>query len=673
MRHNCKVAVIIPACNEAESIGRVIEAIPDWIDDVIVADNASTDGTPERARAAGARVVHEARRGYGSACLAGMAALRRPDVVVFLDGDASDHPEEMHLLVDPVARGAADLVIGSRTLGRREPGALTLPQLFGNWLACRLMRLFWNARFTDLGPFRAVRAEALLGLGMRDPDFGWTVEMQIKAARACLRLKEVPVSYRPRIGTSKISGTLSGSIRAGRKILSTIFSEFLAARRDAGPRRLIVFARYPRPGSTKTRLIPALGPEGAARLQRRMTEHVVDWTRALCRARSVQAELRFAGGDRSLLRRWLGPGLPCLPQAGGDLGARQEGAFRDAFRAGPGRVLIIGTDCPALTPALCLRAFGALQARDLVLGPTFDGGYYLIGLRRAQPRLMGGVAWGTETVLRTIQEKAERMGLSVALLEPLSDVDRAEDLPVWEAVRRRACRAVEVVSVIIPALGEASHIHRTLSALAGAREVEVIVVDGGSTDRTAEIARELGARLVRSPPGRARQMNAGAAVARGDALLFLHADTLLPPGFEAQVRRALHRPGVAAGAFELGIDGPGPRLRWVERAVNLRSRYLQMPYGDQALFIRAHHFHRMGGFPELPIMEDVAWVRRARRRGRIEIVPAAVRTSARRWQALGLWRTTLVNQLSLAAFHLGLSTRWIYSWYYRDRRAAPVD
>ena len=236
MREDAVIAVVIPALNEEASIGRVLSAIPDWVDDVIVADNGSTDRTPEVARQHGARVVLEPERGYGAACLAGIAALRNPDIVVFLDADFSDHPEEMARLVDPILNGRAELVIGSRVLGEHEPGALTPQARFGNRLACALIRLIWGARFTDLGPFRAIRFTALQELKMRDRDFGWTVEMQVKAASRRMPSCEAPVSYRRRIGRSKISGTLSGVVKAGIKILYTIFKHALlrghAAKRD---------------------------------------------------------------------------------------------------------------------------------------------------------------------------------------------------------------------------------------------------------------------------------------------------------------------------------------------------------------------------------------------------------------------------------------------------------
>jgi len=216
---------VVPALDEAAAIGGVIDSLPPGlIRRIVVCDNGSRDGTGDVARARGATVVREERRGYGSACLAGLAVMRRdpPEAVLFLDADGSDDPRDAVALLAPIAEGRADLVIGSRTLGRREPGALLPQARFGNWLATGLIHRFYGARWTDLGPFRAVRWSALERLAMRDPDFGWTVEMQVKAARAKLRSFEVPVSYRRRIGRSKISGTLTGATRAGAKILGTI-------------------------------------------------------------------------------------------------------------------------------------------------------------------------------------------------------------------------------------------------------------------------------------------------------------------------------------------------------------------------------------------------------------------------------------------------------------------
>ncbi len=220
------IVVLIPALNEEKSIGRVLAALPDDLHlHVIVADNGSSDATAAVARQQGAEVVHEARRGYGWACLAAMAAAQKynPDIAVFMDADFSDYPEDIHEVVRPIVAREADMVIGSRVLGQRERGALLPQARFGNWLATRLIRLIWGFRYTDLGPFRAIRWPALLALNMQDKTYGWTVEMQIKALKYGLRVQEVPVRYRKRIGKSKVTGTLSGTIKAGVIILWTIF------------------------------------------------------------------------------------------------------------------------------------------------------------------------------------------------------------------------------------------------------------------------------------------------------------------------------------------------------------------------------------------------------------------------------------------------------------------
>ncbi|MBT8400550.1 MAG: glycosyltransferase family 2 protein [Rhodothermia bacterium] len=217
--------VIIPAFNEGRSIGLVVGDIPeDLVQEVVVVNNGSTDETERNASEAGATVLREERRGYGWACLCGIeyAATKNPDVIVFLDGDYSDHPEEMTQLVEPIRTGHADFVVGSRMIGDREPGAMLPQALIGNRVACFLMRIIWGARYTDLGPFRAIRFQELLRLNMQDKTFGWTVEMQIKAVKVGLRYTEVPVSYRRRVGVSKITGTISGTLKASARILLLI-------------------------------------------------------------------------------------------------------------------------------------------------------------------------------------------------------------------------------------------------------------------------------------------------------------------------------------------------------------------------------------------------------------------------------------------------------------------
>ncbi|MFT5507675.1 MAG: glycosyltransferase involved in cell wall biosynthesis [Hyphomicrobiaceae bacterium] len=235
MRNSKRVAVVIPAQNEADAIGKVVGDIPAWVDQIVVADNGSIDATATVAKAAGATVISEPEPGYGAACLAGIAAVEAADIIVFLDGDYSDYPEEMAHLVDPIATDAADIVIGSRVTGVREAGSLMPQQRFGNWLATTLIRLIWGGRYTDLGPFRAIERSKLDALGMADRNFGWTVEMQIRALEEGLRVAEVPVSYRCRIGTSKVSGTIRGTVLAGAKILYIIARQALRRSDAANP------------------------------------------------------------------------------------------------------------------------------------------------------------------------------------------------------------------------------------------------------------------------------------------------------------------------------------------------------------------------------------------------------------------------------------------------------
>ncbi|MBT8325151.1 MAG: glycosyltransferase family 2 protein [Bacteroidia bacterium] len=221
------IKVIIPAYNEADSIGLVVKAIPAFVDEIIVVSNNSTDATEQNAHEAGATVLIEPNKGYGFACLKGMDYIAqlaiKPEIIVFLDGDYSDYPEELPKIVAPILEHNIDFVVGARTKDLREKGSMTVPQIFGNWLATSLMKLLFRSTFTDLGPFRAIKYKRLIALNMEDKTYGWTVEMQLKALRQNLTYVEVPVSYRNRIGHSKVSGTVKGAIFAGVKILGWIF------------------------------------------------------------------------------------------------------------------------------------------------------------------------------------------------------------------------------------------------------------------------------------------------------------------------------------------------------------------------------------------------------------------------------------------------------------------
>ncbi len=447
--------------------------------------------------------------------------------------------------------------------------------------------------------------------------------------------------------------------------------------------RLIIFTRYPEPGKTKTRLMPALGAEGAAHLQRQMTEHTLAQVEAWLQQSNLPyttVEIRFSGGDRPLMSQWLGDRWCYEPQGEGDLGDRLIRAFQSAFDQGCDRVLTIGIDCPEITATILQQATDALSSHDAVLGPATDGGYYLIGLTHLCTELFQGIDWGTDVVLQQTLDAATKAQLAIAQLTPLTDIDRPDDLPIWERVRSPQNSIIQTqsteqilslnpkLSIILPTLNEAERIQNTLATLVNqSPEIELIVVDGQSQDQTAELAQASGAMVLSTPPGRAQQMNAGAQIAKADVLLFLHADTQLPPNFGLAVQEAIARPDVVAGAFQLSIDHPSWSLRVVEWGVKWRSQLFQLPYGDQALFMKKETWAAIGGFPDLPIMEDFVIVQHLKKLGRIAILPCPVVTSARRWQKKGILRTTLINQAMLLGYGLGISPKRLAQWYRGDR------
>ena len=432
-------------------------------------------------------------------------------------------------------------------------------------------------------------------------------------------------------------------------------------------RELIIFTRYPEPGKTKTRLIPALGSWGAAALHRAMTRHTLRWAGELAEQGALAVGVHYEGGTENLMRQCFGSQFTYLAQPEGDLGQRLSRAFVESFRAGRKRTVVVGTDCPRLSASLAAEAFDGLGENDLVIGPADDGGYYLIGLRRDVPRLFAQIPWGTDRVLEATLGTAAKLDLSVCLLKTLSDVDRPEDLAVWDRAKTEAWNSCTEgrISVIIPTFDEKDELlGETLHGARCGFCVETIVVDAGGCDSTRRVTEAAGARFAISARGKGRQMNAGAALATGDVLLFLHADTQLPDDFERHVSETLSSPRVVAGAFRLQIKGASGSLCVIQQAANIRSRFLQMPYGDQALFLPADTFRDLRGFREMPIMEDFELVRRLRRIGRVAIAPANAITSARRWKELGAWRTTIINQLIVAGYCLRVPPDSLARWYH---------
>jgi len=403
-------------------------------------------------------------------------------------------------------------------------------------------------------------------------------------------------------------------------------------------RRLMLFGRYPVPGKTKTRLMPALGPLGAAELQRQLTERTLA---TLQRSRQAPVTFVYDGGRQEQVRAWLsGRAVRSEPQEEGDLGLKMARAMDSARAKGAQQVVLVGTDVPDLTAGHITRAFAALADHDLVLGPSRDGGYWLVGCRK-RAAIFDGIPWGGPDVLSRTLTLARDRGLSTALLAPLNDIDTADDLAGWPGGK---AHRQPYLTVVVPTLNEAGHIERILARISGP-DMEAVVCDGGSADRTAALARQAGAIVIPTARGRALQQNTGAQAARGQVLLFLHADTLLPDDFGAQVFERLMDRRVVLGAFRFRTDLTRPAMRWIECMVNIRSAVLKLPYGDQALFLRRQTFFKFGGFPQVPIAEDLFLVRRLMRAGRIALAPGAAVTSGRRWQTLGIGRTTLVNSL----------------------------
>lgn len=431
-------------------------------------------------------------------------------------------------------------------------------------------------------------------------------------------------------------------------------------------RQILLFGRYPVPGRTKTRLIPYLGPLGAADFQRRMTEQSLD---TLTGNPVAPVTFCYSGGRSGQVRRWLGARpVRFSPQDGGDLGLRMQAAIQSTLTTSHGPVVLVGTDIPEMTTDHIVQAFQALTDHDLVLGPSLDGGYWLVGCRRPVD-LFRNIPWGTSQVLEATLAAAGRQGLKVKQLAALNDIDTPADLIAWQG---SSARPRPYLSIVIPTLNEADRIVETISRVQGP-DTEVIVADGGSRDETAAVARQTGAAVISTPAGRAIQQNQGAAMAAADVLLFLHADTRLPKTFGRLVFDCLLDPNTAVGAFRFKTDLDHWGMTWIEKWTHLRSKLLHMPYGDQALFMPRAMFKRAGGFPSTPIAEDFLLVRRLARLGSVRTLSAPAVTSARRWQRDGLLRTTVINHLIAIGLLLRIDPRRLAPLHHGKRALREIQ
>jgi rSAM/selenodomain-associated transferase 1 len=449
----------------------------------------------------------------------------------------------------------------------------------------------------------------------------------------------------------------------------------------------VVFARHPEPGSAPAQLVTALGEQSALGLQRDMAAHVVRRVASLvARARLARAvgelrgqpesvltvQIRYAGATDQPMRSWLGRRWSYRAQGEGGLGERLARAFAGSFAYGADRTLVVGTDCPALGPADLEQAFASLAHCDAVLGPTRQGGCYLVGLRReawrrAERPLFDAPVWDGNDVVPSLRRRAHDAGATVALARTLAAIHRPEDLAVWERARAASGESPDGVhpariSVIVPTTNGERCLETALASACAGTDVEVVLVRGRTADEAAPAAAPRGVRVIPSLLGRAAQLNSGAAAATGGVLLFLHPDTVLPSGFDADVRLALRDPRVVGGSFSFVTDLDGVGARVAERLINLRARWLRAPHGRQGLFVRAGAFRALGGFAEEAPLEDLDLVLRLRRRGKLVCLSAPAVTAAPRLQQRGPLRASAVHHAVLAGYVVGVDRDRLLRW-----------
>jgi rSAM/selenodomain-associated transferase 1 len=434
---------------------------------------------------------------------------------------------------------------------------------------------------------------------------------------------------------------------------------------DMADNRLLIFAKPPLPGKVKSRLIPALGAEGAASIHREMAEYTLGWAAAFRNKKNWTVEAWFSGGRKAAVE-WLREGWDLWEQRGVDIGARIFNAFFDVFRAGCRKAVMVGTDCPELTAAHVRRAITALNDHDVVLGPTREGGYCLVGLKEPRPELFFGIPWGTKQVLETTLLKAREEGLSVRRMEPLRDVEYPQDLAVWNRVKNGN------LSIIIPTLNEGEALLPTLDRIEKDARTEVIVSDGGSGDHTMDTARSWGARIVvSSSPDRGAQMNKGAQAAGGSILLFLRPGTQLPENYASLIRDAQKDPEISIGAFPVRLEKKSLSLSSEDKAVTGYSRKRYPAWGEQVLFMRNSLFRELGGFREIPNLEDLDLTRCALKWGDLALLSSPVFASLSRQANPEKLNDRMRKRLAVMGYKLGLSPRILAALFSMSSRKGP--
>jgi rSAM/selenodomain-associated transferase 2/rSAM/selenodomain-associated transferase 1 len=401
-----------------------------------------------------------------------------------------------------------------------------------------------------------------------------------------------------------------------------------------------------------------LGPIRAADLQKRLAEKTFSTAKCFALSNRIDLEVCFEGSNEKKMKKWLGSFPAYSRQIPGDIGIRMHHTILNAFRSGSRPVVLIGTDIPHITEMILKRTYENLTQKDLVLGPSTDGGYWLIGMNEPT-NLFKDIEWSTDRVLKQTLQLAKKQNLTYRLLDTLTDIDTEKSL--MKIMPEEANRK-PYVSVIIPTLNESENIN---TAVHSARhpDSEIIMVDGGSMDDTVKKAKAAGIKVITGPRGRSRQQNVGAKRALGNVILFLHADTILPENYISHVFNTFMDNHVVAGAFKFKTDYSQFFMTLVELGAHIRSKHFQLPYGDQALFLRKRLFDLLGGFPEVAIAEDLFFAQKLSITGKIHIVPEPAITSCRRWKMRGPVRTWLINTMILAGCKLGISPRTLASLY----------